>query len=62
MFVVRPMPDALPPTLVAELMKTSTGTAGHILDAGFMDCGIVARMPGRKIVGTAITVRVTVPD
>ena len=62
MFVVNAMPDAISPALIDQLARTSTGTVGHILDAGFMDCGMVARMLGRKIVGTAVTLRVTVPD
>ncbi len=62
MFVVNPMPDILPEDIVERLGKTSPGTIGHFLDAGFMDCGMVGRMPGRKIAGTAVTVRLTVPD
>jgi outer membrane cobalamin receptor len=33
-----------------------------LLDSGFMSPEISARMPGAAIVGTAVTVRVTVPD
>jgi|GEM_PF-1820486 len=56
------MPPQLSPELVAGLLETDTGTIGHFVDAGFMDIGIQAKMPGAKIAGTAVTVRVTVPD
>lgn len=62
MFIVNEMPERVPATLLDQLRMISTGAAGHVSDDGFMDCGIVARMPGQRIVGTALTVRVTLPD
>lgn len=62
MFVINKMPEPIPADLVDRLMETSTGTIGHFRDAGFMDCGMVARMAGAKVAGTAVTVQVTVPD
>ena len=56
-----------PPSRISEaqqkaLLKLDTATIGHHLEAGFMDPGITQRMPGAKVAGTAITVRITVPD
>lgn len=62
MFIVNPMPQPIPAEYIDRLMNTSTGTIGHFRDSGFMDCGMIARMPGAKVAGTAVTVRVTVPD
>jgi 4-hydroxy-4-methyl-2-oxoglutarate aldolase len=62
MYVVNPMPVPIEPELLEALRKTDTGSVGHFLDTGFMDPGIKARMPGAFIIGTAVTVRVTVPD
>jgi 4-hydroxy-4-methyl-2-oxoglutarate aldolase len=62
MYVVMPMPAPVETEVLETLRETDTSTIGHILDAGFMDPGIGAKMPGKSIVGTAVTVRVTVPD
>ncbi len=62
MFIVNPSPPAISQGLRARLAQTWTGTVGHFRDTGFMDSGLLARMPGAKIAGTAVTVRVTVPD
>lgn len=62
MFIVNPMPEPIPVELADRLLETSTGTIGHFRDTGFMDCGMIARMAGAKVAGTAVTVRVTVPD
>lgn len=62
MFDIRAMPAELPEDLLNGLRATDTGTLGHFLDAGFMDTGMQARMPGARIAGRAITVQVTTPD
>lgn len=58
--------NEMPPQITADqrqaLLALDTATIGHHLEAGFMDPGITQRMPGTIIAGTAITVRVTVPD
>lgn len=56
-----------PPPQIAEadrlaLLGLDTGTIGHYLEAGFMDPGVLQRMPGARMAGTAITVRITLPD
>jgi 4-hydroxy-4-methyl-2-oxoglutarate aldolase len=62
MYIVNPAPDQISPELIAGLLESDTGSVGHFVDAGVMDPRIAAKMPGAKIAGTAITVRVTVPD
>jgi len=61
-YVVNPMPEQIDPTERASLLKLDTGTVGHHLEAGFMDPGMLPRISGSKIAGTAVTVRITVPD
>lgn len=62
MYIVEPMPQQIDADLIAGLLETDTGTVGHFLDSGFMCSDIRGRMPGRKIAGTAVTVRCTLPD
>lgn len=62
MFIVNPSPPAISQDLLSRLAQTTPGTIGHFRDAGFMDTGIIPRMPGAKMAGTAVTVRVLVPD
>lgn len=62
MYLVEAMPPQIEPDLITALLETDTGTVGHFLDSGFMASDIQARMPGRKVAGTAVTVRCTLPD
>ena len=62
LYVVNPMPEQIDPAQRAALLKLDTGTVGHHLEAGFMDPGMLPRITGSKIAGTAVTVRITVPD
>ena len=62
MYIVNAMPEQAKASVIADLMGCDTGTIGHSLDDGFMDPRIEGRMPGARIAGTAVTVRVTVPD
>lgn len=61
-YVVNPMPEQIGALQLKALRELDTGTVGHFLESGFMDTGIHPRFAGAKAVGTAITVRVTVPD
>ncbi len=61
-YVVNPMPDQITVQQRQTLLELDTGTVGHHLEAGFMDGGMVPRLGGSKIAGTAVTVRITVPD
>lgn len=62
LYVVNPMPAQIPEAARLALLSLDTGTLGHHLEAGFMDPGILPRIEGSKIAGTAVTVRITVPD
>lgn len=59
---IHPMPDALPADLRAELAQVSFPTIGHFLEEGFVDPAIRAMVTPAKIVGRAVTVRITAPD
>jgi 4-hydroxy-4-methyl-2-oxoglutarate aldolase len=61
-YIVKPMPPQIAEADRLALLELDTPTIGHSLDAGFMDPGIRSNQPGRKIAGTAVTVRVTTPD
>ncbi|MEM1396019.1 MAG: RraA family protein [Pseudomonadota bacterium] len=61
-YVVNPMPTQITEDQRNGLLSLDTGTIGHFLDAGFMDPGIKQRIPGSKIAGTAVTVRIPLPD
>lgn len=61
-YLINDMPRQISEQQRLALLELDTGTLGHYLEAGFMDPGITQRMPGTKIAGTAVTVRVTLPD
>lgn len=61
-YQVEPMPEQITAAQRAALMTLDTPTIGHYLEAGAMDPGIHSRMPGTRIAGTAVTVRITLPD
>lgn len=61
-YVVNQMPVQMTVQQREALLALDTGTIGHHLEAGFMDGGMIPRIPGSKIAGTAVTVRITVPD
>lgn len=61
-YVINQMPEQIGAHQLATLRELDTGTVGHFLESGFMDTGIHPRVAGAKAAGTAITVRVTVPD
>lgn len=62
MFVLEDLPPQVDPALIDLLAAAEPATIGHFLDYGFMDPGMRALVPGRRIAGTAVTVRVSVPD
>lgn len=62
MFVVNPMPAQLPEQTLALLRKTETATVGHFRHACFLDRTIQAVVPGLRIAGTAVTVRIAGND
>lgn len=61
-FTINAMPEPIDSTSLAALEALDTGTIGHYLEAGFADPGLTLQTTGRKIAGTAVTVRSTLPD
>lgn len=61
-YTVNEMPEQITEAQRLALLELDTGTIGHHLEAGFMDPGMKQRISGSKIAGTAVTVRITVPD
>jgi 4-hydroxy-4-methyl-2-oxoglutarate aldolase len=59
---IHAMPEALPADLRAALGEVSFPTIGHFLEEGFVDPAIRAMVTPAKIVGRAVTVRITAPD
>jgi 4-hydroxy-4-methyl-2-oxoglutarate aldolase len=57
MFVVNSLPQAIDPALLDLLRQAEPATIGHFRHVGFMDPGIRALLPDRRIAGTAVTVR-----
>lgn len=55
-------PAALPDALRRKLAGVSFATIGHLLESGFVDPAIHAMLCPVKVVGRAITVRITPPD
>lgn len=62
MYIVKDMPPQISEEHRQALLALDTGTVGHHLEAGFMDPGMKQRIAGTKMAGTAVTVRITVPD
>ena len=62
MFVLNDLPPQIDPAAIDLLAGAEPATIGHFLEYGFMDPGIRALVPGRRVAGTAVTVRVSVPD
>jgi regulator of RNase E activity RraA len=62
MFTVNPMPQPLPADLIALLEQCETATIGHFLHSGFVDRGIRSVLPGKRVAGTAVTIRIPHAD
>ena len=62
MFTINPMPEQIAPALVAELEKCEVATIGHVLHSGFVDPAIRAVLPGKRVAGTAVTLRIPHAD
>lgn len=56
------LPAPLSAALVAKLAQVETATVGHSRLWGFMDRRIQPLLPGRRVVGCAITVAIAGPD
>lgn len=60
--VLNPTPPALDPELVAKLEKVSFPTLGHYLEEGFAEPSLRREVGTKRVVGRAITVRLTATD
>ncbi|HEX5505346.1 MAG TPA: RraA family protein [Thermomicrobiales bacterium] len=59
---IRPLPAPLPAGLRESLAGIGAPTLGHYLEAGAVDPEIRALVTPAKVVGRAVTVRITAPD
>jgi len=59
---INPMPAPLPQKLVDKLLQVETATVGHFRHWGFMDRRIQCLLPGKRVVGCAVTVQVPSQD
>ncbi|MBF4573203.1 RraA family protein [Herbiconiux sp. VKM Ac-1786] len=61
-FITGPAPAPLPAELVSKLSRVSFPTLGHYLEEGFADFGIRRLTGTARVVGRAVTVRITDQD
>lgn len=61
-YEIHPFPAPADPELLARLETVETATVGHFRHDVFMDRGIQAVDPGRRIAGVAVTLRIAGPD
>ncbi|MCS5713497.1 RraA family protein [Herbiconiux sp. CPCC 205716] len=61
-FTSGPTPAALPAELLEKLARVSFPTLGHYLEEGFADFGIRRLAGSARVVGRAVTVRITGQD
>ncbi len=62
MFKINPMPKAVAQAHLEKLRQVETATIGHFLHSGFMDPRLRAVLPGRRVAGTAVTLRLPHAD
>ena len=62
MFIVNPMPAQISGDLVSLLQQCEVATIGHVLHSGFVDREVRAVLPGKRIAGTAVTIRIPHAD
>lgn len=62
MFVVNAMPRPIDAELLGRMSRVETATIGHFLHSGFLDRGIAAVLPDRRVAGTAVTARLPHAD
>lgn len=61
-YIIREMPLHVPQESLDLLTKVETATVGHWRLIGFMDRAIQSLLPGRRVVGTAVTLAIAGPD
>lgn len=62
MFTINEMPSELSEELSGVLCQAETATIGHYLHSGFLSRQISAVIPEKRVVGTAVTVRLPHAD
>ncbi len=62
MYLLKDLPEQIAPERIELLSRAEPATIGHFLHTGFMDPGIRAVFPPKRIAGTAVTVRYPGPD
>lgn len=62
MYTVNDFPDPIAPDRLALLARCETATIGHFLHDAFMDRNLRAVLPGKRIAGTAVTLRLAGAD
>ncbi|MEA1842672.1 RraA family protein [Agrobacterium tumefaciens] len=62
MFIANPMPEQIGADIVELLEKVEVATIGHVLHSGFVDPEIRAVLPGKRVAGTAVTLRIPNAD
>lgn len=62
MFSIEAMPAQIDPELVVLLQRVETATVGHVLHSGFADPDLRAVLPGVRVAGTAVTLRLPHAD
>jgi 4-hydroxy-4-methyl-2-oxoglutarate aldolase len=61
-YLIDPMPPQASAEVLALLGGVETATVGHWRHWGFVDRAVRAVLPGRRVVGTAVTVAIPGPD
>lgn len=62
MYTVKDMPQQISKEMAEKLAKCETATIGHFLHDVFVNREIRAVLPGKRIAGTAVTLRLAGPD
>ncbi|MEO1102718.1 MAG: RraA family protein, partial [Pseudomonadota bacterium] len=59
---IEPMPDLVPADDLALLAQVETATLGHWRQLGFLSRQVQPLLPGRRVVGTAVTIAIPSSD
>lgn len=62
MYDIRPLPEQIDVETLAKLKKVETATVGHFLHSQFASNELRAVLPEKRVVGTAITLRIPGAD
>jgi regulator of RNase E activity RraA len=62
MYTIKDMPQQVPQADLELLAQVETATVGHWRLMGFMNRAIQPLLPGRRVVGTAVTLAIAGPD